>query len=185
MYTEPFLFLFVLGKKRSRGKKRGEGKGSLRGQPVGEEKGGGGAFCRISSEPPFSSPKGFPSVPCDNTINLFRGCRPGEKILNYIDLRAPFRQENLSNTPLDRQGHKSIAPPTGTRSILISAPFRQENIIKKQQRYFRSPAVFRIQCMRSAPGAIRARSARGAIPPPEVNDHQYSTHQAARLCQGR
>ncbi len=46
-------------KKTSRGKKRGEGKGSLRGQPVGEEKGGGEVFAGFSGAPLFL-PEGFP-----------------------------------------------------------------------------------------------------------------------------
>ena len=48
-----------------KGGKEGEGKGSLRGQPVGGGKGGTPGVCRIFQVPPF-----LPSVLCENTINL-------------------------------------------------------------------------------------------------------------------
>ena len=54
-------------KNRVRGEK-GEGKGSLRGQPVGEKKRGRRSFCWIFFSPLFLSPKGFPSVPCENIL---------------------------------------------------------------------------------------------------------------------
>ena len=51
-------------------KKRGEGKRFLRKTRRGGKRGDGEVFVGFSVVPPFSSPKGFPSVPCENTENL-------------------------------------------------------------------------------------------------------------------